>query len=84
MEDATMSGRKRKGMVIKNTDDKTVNLTLDTRSLSIKPGEEEPITADEVRDAALRESLQVRAISIVRPCTEQEEEQLRQMMEEDQ
>lgn len=79
-----MSGRKRKGMVIKNTDDKTVNLTLDTRSLSIKPGEEEPITADEVRDAALRESLQVRAISIVRPCTEQEEEQLRQMMEEDQ
>ena len=74
--------RKRKGMVIKNTDERTVEVKLATRSLVIKPGAEYPITADEVKDAVLREKLQVRAISIVRPTTDAEEDALQRLLEE--
>ncbi len=74
--------RKRKGMVIKNTDDRTVEVNLATRSLVIKPGEEYPITADEVKDPVLREKLQVRAISIVRPTTDDEEDAIQRLLEE--
>ena len=74
--------RKRKGMVIKNTDERTVEVNLATRSLVIKPGEEYPITADEVKDTELREKLQVRAISIVRPTTDDEEDALQRLLEE--
>ena len=74
--------RKRKGMVIKNTDERTVEVNLTTRSLVIKPGEEYPITADEVKDTELREKLQVRAISIVRPTTDDEEDALQRLLEE--
>lgn len=73
--------RKRKGMVIKNTDDRTVELNLDTRTLVVRPGEEYPITADEVKDPVLREKLQVRAISIVRPTTDAEEDAVQQLLE---
>lgn len=74
--------RKRKGMVIKNTDDRTVEVKLATRSLVIQPGEEHPITADEVKDPVLREKLQVRAISIVRPTTDAEEDAVRRLLGE--
>lgn len=69
--------KKRRGMIVKNTNDKAVEIRMATRMLRVRPGEEQAITADEVRDPALRESLQVRAISIVRPTTEDEERALR-------
>jgi len=74
--------RKRKGMVIKNTNERSVEINLSTRTLVIRPGEEYPVTADEVKDPILREHLQVRAISIVRPTTEAEEADLRRLLEE--
>ena len=74
--------KKRRGMIIKNTDDKAVEVSMKSRLLHVGPGEERAITAEEVRDPALRESLQVRAISIVRPVTEEEEEALREALEQ--
>lgn len=68
--------KKRRGMIVKNTNDKSVEIRMATRTLQVSPGEEKMVTADEVRDPALRESLQVRAISIVRPTTEAEEDSL--------
>lgn len=76
--------RKRKGMIIKNTNDRAVLIDLATRSLRIGPGDEFAITAEEVKDPALREHLQVRAVSIVRPTTDAEEEELRRCLAEDQ
>ena len=78
----TMS-RKRKGMVIKNTHDKAVEIHLAQRVLVIHPGEEKPVSAEEVKDPVLRESLQVREISIVRPTTDAEEETLQRQWEEE-
>ncbi len=74
--------RKRKGMVIKNTKERTIEVTLATRSLVLHPGEEYLITADEVKDPVLREKLQVRAISIVRPTTDDEEDAVQRLLEE--
>ncbi|MFQ5570193.1 MAG: hypothetical protein ACE5G0_11000 [Rhodothermales bacterium] len=73
--------RKRKGMVIKNTNDRAVEINLASRTLVVRPGEEYAVTAEEVKDPALREHLQVRAVSIVRPTTEEEEEDVRRMLE---
>ncbi len=75
-------GRKRKGMVIKNTNDKPVEIVLASRSLRLAPGDEQSITADEVKDPLLCESLQVRAVSIVRPTTDEEEAAVRRLLEE--
>ncbi len=66
--------RKRKGMLIKNTDTLPVSFKLATRILELGPGQAVPITAEEVRDPVLREKLQAREISIVRPISEAEEE----------
>lgn len=74
--------KQRRGMLIKNTNTRPVDIEMKTRPLRLNPGEEKLITADEVRDTALREKLQVRAISIVRPSTEVEEEALLQEIEE--
>ena len=74
---------KRRGMLIKNTNDRPVEVALAKRSLRLNPGEEKLITADEVRDPALRANLQVRAISIVRPATEQEEAELKSRLEQE-
>ena len=74
--------RKRKGMIIKNTDTRPVEIKMKTRTLVVGPGEEHALTAEEVKDPILRESLQLRAISIVRPTTEAEEEALRQHLAE--
>ncbi|WP_228350633.1 hypothetical protein [Rhodocaloribacter litoris] len=71
-----MATRKRKGMLIKNTNPRPVVIEMATRTLRLGPGEEKLITAEEVRDAELREKLQVRAVSIVRPAEPQEEEAL--------
>lgn len=68
-------------MIIKNTDDRPVDIPMGTRNLRVNPGEERMITAEEVRDPALRERLQVRAIAIVRPATEEEELALRSELE---
>ncbi len=75
--------KQRRGMLIKNTNTRPVDIKMKTRSLRLNAGEEKLITADEVRDAALREKLQVRAISIVRPSTEMEEGELMQLIEEE-
>lgn len=70
--------RQRRGMLIKNTDERSVEIKMATRTMHLGPGEEKLITAEEVRDSAMRESLQLRSISIVRPATEAEEETLHQ------
>ena len=63
-------------MWIKNTHERTVELVLDTRTIVLEPGDEEAVTPDEVRDASMREHLQVRTVSIVRPTTVEEEQVL--------
>jgi hypothetical protein len=68
--------KKRRGMIIKNTDDRPVEIQMATRDIRVNPGQEVVITAEEVRDSTLRQNLQVRAISIVRPATEEEEDEL--------
>ncbi len=65
--------RPRRGMWIKNTHERPVELILDTRTISLEPGDEEAVTPDEVRDASMREHLQIRTVSIVRPTTADEE-----------
>jgi hypothetical protein len=76
-------GKMRRGMIIKNTSDRPVEIQMATRRLVVQSGEEKMITSEEVRDITLRQKLQVRAISIVRPATEQEELALRQSLEEE-
>ncbi|MFB3132938.1 MAG: hypothetical protein ACE10K_10500 [Rhodothermales bacterium] len=68
-------------MIVKNTEERTVEINLATRTLVIHPGEEYPISADEVKDPVLRENLQVHTISIVRPMTEAEEDELQRLLE---
>ncbi len=74
--------RKRKGMIVKNTEERSVEIKLATRTLVIHPGEEYPVSADEVKDPVLRENLQVRTISVVRPATEAEEDEVQRLLEE--
>lgn len=75
-----MSDRKRKGMLIKNTNARTVTIDMTTRTISLAPGEEELVTAEEVLDATLRDFLQVRGVSIVRPALDEEEDELRERL----
>lgn len=72
---------KRRGMLIKNTNNRPVEIAMTTRTLLLSPGEEQLVTAKEVRDGTLRENLQVRAVSIVRPSTEEEEIELMRRLE---
>ena len=74
---ASMATRKRKGMWIKNTHPKSVQIEMVTRTVQLGMGEQLLVSAEEVKDATLRAHLQVRAVSIVRPSTEEEEEALR-------
>lgn len=73
--------KNRRGMLIKNTNDRAVNIEMKTRDIQLNPGEEKFITAEEVRDEQLRAKLQVRAVSIVRPSTEAEEVELMKEIE---
>lgn len=72
-----MATRKRRGMIIKNTHLKPVEIKMKTRTVVVEPGQETLLTAEEVRDPVLREHLQVRSVSIVRPATEEEEQEFR-------
>lgn len=69
-------------MLIKNNGTETVRISMSSRVLRIDPGEEKFITPDEVRDDTLREALQERSISIVRPATAAEDEALRERLDE--
>ena len=66
----------RRGMIIKNVSEDALELRLDTRTLHLTAGEERPVTAPEVKDARLRQALQIREIAIVRPTTDAEAEAL--------
>lgn len=66
--------RKRKGMIIKNSDPFPRSVRLKTRTLVLNPGEAVPITSQEVLDPILLDVLQARELSIVRPISEEEEE----------
>ena len=75
-----MASRKRRGMIIKNTSPKPVEIEMKSRTIVVNSGQEMLLTAEEVRDPVLRENLQVRAVSIVRPATEEEEEDYRRQL----
>lgn len=70
-------------MLIKNNGTETVRVSMASRMLQLGPGEEKFITPEEVRDPMLREALQERSISIVRPATEAEEEALFDRLDEE-
>jgi hypothetical protein len=63
-------------MLVKNTHDTPVVMELSTRTIRLDPGDETGITAEEVKDAAMRDHLQIRTVSIVRPTTEEENAEL--------
>lgn len=75
-----MTTRKRKGLLIKNTNAQPVTIEMKTRTIVLHNGDEALVTAEEVRDDALRLLLQVRGVSIVRPSTDEEEDTLRQQL----
>ncbi|MBT8401518.1 MAG: hypothetical protein KJO98_13655 [Rhodothermia bacterium] len=75
-----MTSRKRRGMIIKNTSTKPVEIEMKSRKIVVNPGQELLLTAEEVRDPVLREHLQVRAVSIVRPASEEEEQDYRRQL----
>lgn len=66
----------RRGMIIKNVSEDTLDLRLDTRTIHMEAGDERPVSPVEVKDSALRTALQVRSIAIVRPTTPEESEAL--------
>jgi len=78
-----MADRVRRGMLIKNNGSEAVDVAMASRTLRIEPGEETFITPEEVRDPTLREALQERSISIVRPATEAEDEALQERIGSD-
>ncbi len=65
-------------MLIKNLSERLLTIRMATRKLELGAGEEVALTAEEVRDAVLREHLQVRTIAVVRPTTSEENERLEQ------
>lgn len=71
-----MIPRKRKGMIIKNTNKKPLTVKLKHREIRLPPGGMAPITSDEVMENAMRDLLQVRQLAIVRPLTEQENQEV--------
>ncbi|NQV72587.1 hypothetical protein HQ496_05650 [bacterium] len=75
-----MTIRKRKGMLIKNTNTSLVTIAMSTRTITLAPGDEELITAEEVLDETLRDYLQVRGVSIVRPAQDEEEAELKERL----
>ena len=66
----------RRGMLIKNVSEGPVDLRLDERTLHLEPGDERVVSATEVRQPVLRESLQLRTIAVVRPSTDEEATEL--------
>lgn len=78
-----MSDRDRRGMWIKNTGDEDVQVVMEARTIRLAPGEEGLLTPEEVRDDTLRQALQERSISIVRPATEEEDDDLQERLDAD-
>ena len=78
-----MASRQRRGMLIKNTNATAVTVEMSTRTITLHPGDEALVTPEEVQDSALRDHLQVRGVSIVRPSTEAEEEELLRVLSGD-
>lgn len=72
-----MTRRIRRGMLIKNLGSEPIAIRMQSRKLSLEPGDEAGLTPEEVRDPVLRDHLQIRSIAIVRPTTEEEDEALR-------
>ena len=70
-------------MLIKNNGNETVQVSMASRTLTIGPGEEKFLTPEEVRDPTLREALQERSISIVRPATKAEDETIQERIDSD-
>jgi hypothetical protein len=64
---------RRRGMLVKNVSEQPLSIPLKSRQIDLDPGDELLVTPEEVRDAALREHLQVRTLAIVRPATEEED-----------
>lgn len=62
----------RRGMVIKNVTDAPFTVRLASRTFSLDSQEETVVTAEEVRDATLRDCLQRRTLAVVRPATAEE------------
>ncbi len=77
-----MADRDRRGMLITNNGTDPVQVSMSSRQLHLDPGEETFITPDEVRDPTLREALQERSIAIVRPATPDEDEELRERLDD--
>ena len=67
-------------MLIKNTNTNPVKIKMSTRTITLAPGDAELITAEEVLDETLRDYLQVRGVSIVRPALDEEEAELRERL----
>jgi len=67
-------------MLIKNTNTDLVTIKMTTRTITLTPGDEVLITAEEVLDQTLRDYLQVRGVSIVRPSSDEEEAELREQL----
>lgn len=70
-------------MLIKNLGTEPIVIRMLTRKLPLGPGDEMPVTPEEVRDPVLREHLQIRTIAIVRPTTPDEDDELKQRLEQD-
>ena len=66
----------RRGMIIKNVSEDPIDLRLQGRTVHLDAGDERVVSAVEVRDAVLREALQVRRLAIVRPSTDDEAAEL--------
>lgn len=76
-----MADRERRGMLIKNSGTRTVRIEMASRSVEMEPSDEVFITPEEVLDPKLREALQIREITIVRPATTEEDVALREQIE---
>ncbi len=63
-------------MLVKNVVERAISIRMAGRTLDLAPGEEALVSAAEVKDATLREHLQIRTIAIVRPATDAEGETL--------
>ena len=77
-----MTDRDRRGMLIKNSGADPVRVSMSSRLLRLDAGEEAFVTPEEVRDPQLREALQERSVSIVRPATAAEDEVLRERLDD--
>lgn len=67
-------------MLIKNLSEQSLTIRMATRKLELDAGEEIAVTAEEVRDAVLRDHLQVRTIAVVRPTTAEENDELERVL----